>query len=154
MNAGFPLHSLSTLRAFSAANLWAWRRGSSPFLTVSSIAAGRTASGVMPACASRARRRGLSLARTSTILSKTIGDATLGQVVGRHLDHHFVTGQHSNAILAHFTGGMGDDDVAIGDQLHAEGRIGQQFFYNALELQQFFLGQWVLLQASAGRRYG
>ena len=40
-------------------------RGISPFLGVSSIDGGRSASGSMPACASRVRRRGEALASTS-----------------------------------------------------------------------------------------
>src|ERR1700733_3580851 len=146
MKAGLPLHSLWTLRAFSAASRTAWARGSSAFLALSSIAAGNTASGTMPAWASRARRRGLSLANTSGALisAETISDTTLGQIVWSHLDHDLVAGENADAVLAHLAGGMGDDDVVIGDQLHAEGRIGQKLFDDALELQQFFFGQWVL----------
>src|SRR5258705_8418967 len=99
-------------------------RGSSPLRMVSSMAAGRMASGVMPTCASNAARRGLSLARTSKALTEAIGDAALGQIVRCHLDHHLVSRQNPNAILAHLAGGVGDNDVVICDQFHAEGRIG------------------------------
>src|SRR5205085_2869039 len=68
-----------------------------------------------------------------------------------HLDHHLVASQNTDAVLAHLASGMGDDDVVIGDQFHAEGRIGQQLLDDALELQQFFLGQWVLLKPFASR---
>src|SRR6202012_2295680 len=124
-------------------------RGSSPFWTLSSISAGSMASGMMPAWAGKARRRGLSLANTSGALisAETVGDTTLRQVIGGHLDHDLVAGQHANAVLAHLAGGVGDDDVVIGDQLHAEGRIGQKLLDDALELQQFFFGQWVLFLA-------
>src|ERR1051326_2981856 len=117
------------------------------------MAAGSTASGVMPACASSAMRRGLSLASTSgTLISpKSISDATFGQVVRSHLDHHLVAGQHTDAVLAHLAGGMGDDHVIIGDQLHAEVRVWEEFFHDPLELQHFFFGQWVLLKPFASR---
>src|ERR1700743_3923576 len=77
-------------------------------------------------------------------LAEAVSDTTLGEIVWRHLDHDLVAGQHADAVLAHLAGGMGDNDVVIGDQLHAEGRIGQKLFDDALELQQFFFGQWVL----------
>src|SRR5579863_671042 len=150
MKAGLPFHSASTLRAFSAASLTAWGRGNSAFLTLSSIVAGTMASGTMPAWANSARRRGLSLASTSSAtdprLAEAISDAALSQIIGRHLDHHLVARQDADAVLAHLAGGVCDDDVIIGDQLHAEGRVGQKLFDNALELQQLFLGQWVLFQ--------
>src|SRR5258708_6621758 len=153
MKAGSPFHSLPTLRAFSAASRWAWMRGNSPLRTVSSMAAGSTASGVMPAHAKNAMRRGLSLAKTSgTLISpKAIRNAALGKIIGRHLDHHLVAGQHADAVLAHLAGGVGDDHMIIGDQLHTEVRIWEEFFHDPLELQHFFLGQWVLLSRSRAR---
>src|SRR5262245_64038788 len=42
-------------------------------------------------------------------LFESIGDTTLGQIVGRHLDQNFVARQHADAVLAHAAGGMGDD---------------------------------------------
>src|SRR6478735_5140227 len=87
-------------------------------------------------------------------LSKAVGDTTLGQIVRSHLNHHLVAGQHTDAVLAHLAGGMGDDHVIIGDQLHTEVRIWEELFHDPLELQHFFFGQWVLLKplASGGDR--
>lgn len=72
-------------------------------------------------------------------LTETIGDAALGQIVGRHLDQHLVAFQHANAVLAHFAGGVGDDFVIV-FKLHAEHRAGQQFGHDTGEFEQFFLG--------------
>ena len=103
------------------------------------------ASGMMPACARSARRRGLSLARTSSGLAEAIGDATFGQVIGRHLDHHLVAGQHADAVLAHLAGGMGDNHVAIG-AAHAEGRVGQQFARRCLRIPAILPWPFVLFK--------
>src|SRR6185312_11548266 len=115
------------------------------------MSVGRTASGTMPTCASSARRRGLALAKTS--LAEAVIDPTLGQIVRRHLDHHLVAGENADAVLAHLTRGMGDDDMAIGDQLDPEIRVGQQFLDNALEFQLFFLGHSSSWDSVVGRRY-
>src|SRR3954468_12042192 len=114
-------------------------RGNSPLMTLSSMAAGMIASGMIPAWASSALRRGDSLARTRTDLPEAIVDAPLGKIIRRHLHHDLVPGQHPDAVLAHFAGGMGDDDMVIGDQLHAEGRVGQQLLNNTFEFELFFL---------------
>src|SRR5262249_52347639 len=129
-----PAHRIAAARALAVARRMACSRGCSPLRTLSSMSAGRMASGTMPARARRAARRGLSLARTSAafILPEAVIDTTLGEVVGRHFHHHLVAGQHPNAVLAHLAGGVGDDDMAIGDQLHAERRIGQKLIDDSL----------------------
>src|SRR5215469_3349679 len=93
----------------------------------------------MPACARSDKRRGLSLASTSSGLAEAIGDAPLGEIIRRHLDHDLVTGQHADAVLAHLAGGMGDDFMAV-LQKNPEGGVGQEFADRTLEFQQFFLG--------------
>src|ERR1700678_3353734 len=122
MNAARPWRAWAA-RAFSWANLSACRRGNSPFFSRSSIAAGMTWAGTMPACASKASRRGLSLARTSSGLAEAIGDAPFGEVIRGHLDHHLVAGEHADAVLAHLARGMGDDLMAI-LQEDPEGGVG------------------------------
>src|SRR5205085_9962881 len=112
----------ATAFAFSRANRTACARGSSPLGTLSSTSAGMTASGVTPMRASKSRRRGLAEARISRILwvsgrscasgHEAVGDAPLGQIVGRQLDQHFVAGQHADAVLAHLAGGVAEDFMA------------------------------------------
>src|SRR5512142_1286715 len=98
--------------------------------------AGWTASGVMPACASKASRRGLSLASTSARragLFEAIGDASLGEVIRRHFHHDLVAGQHADAVLAHLARGVGDDLMTVLKR-HAECRVRQQFADGAFKL--------------------
>src|ERR1700744_3763039 len=126
-------------RAFSDARRSAYSRGSSALRGVSSIAAGTTASGTIPACASSARRRGLSLASTKrgAGLFEAIGDASFGKVIRSHLHHDLVAGQHADAVLAHLARGVGDDLMSVG-QHDAKRRVGQQFADRAFKLKQFF----------------
>src|SRR5260370_20745460 len=107
------------------------------------MSAGMTASGSRPIWASRASRRGDADASTSLgrevawLIAavaraaeprvgslETIGDAALGQIIGRHFDEDLVSRQHADAVLAHFSGGM-RDDLMIVLKLHAKRRIGQ-----------------------------
>ena len=62
----------------------------------------------------------------SECLLEAIGDAALGQIVGRHLDQHLVARQHADAVLAHLARGMGDDLVVV-LELDAKSRVRQQF---------------------------
>jgi hypothetical protein len=48
-----------------------------------------------------------------------VGDAALGQVVGRHFDLDLVAGEDADVVLAHAPGDVGDDLVAV-LQLHPE----------------------------------
>src|SRR5690242_17777783 len=123
MSAGPSRHAPATVRAFSAASRSACTRGNSPLRTLSSTRAGTTASGTMPPWASSALRRGLSLASTSARragagLFESVGDAPLGEVIGRHFHENLVSGKHADSVLAHFAGRMGDDLVSI-FELHA-----------------------------------
>ena len=98
-----------------------------------------------PIWRSRSSRRGTcagqhqALRRRSArrALAEAVGDAALGQVVGRHLHQHLVAGQHADAVLAHLAGGVGDDLVVV-FELHAERRVGQQFADRARKFQKFF----------------
>src|SRR5688572_31214980 len=92
--------------------------------------------------ASRSSRRGLAEARTSRMalpLLESIGDATLGQIVRRELDQHFVADEHADAVLAHLARGVAENLMVI-LQLHAEHRIGQQLDHRAPHFEKFFLG--------------
>src|SRR5271155_1768549 len=93
----------------------------------------------MPACASSARRRGLSLARTRPGSAEAIGNAPFGEVIGSHFDHHLIAREHADAVLAHLARGVGDDLMAV-LQEDPEGGVWQQFADCAFEFQQFFLG--------------
>src|SRR6185312_9997761 len=123
--------------ALAAARRTARRRGSSPFSGVSSRCAGIKCSGSMPIWLSSASRRGEAearissgrlamqeapadlFARPSAPLLEAVGDAALGEVVGRHLAEHLVAGEHADTVLAHAAGGMRDDLVLV-LQLHPE----------------------------------
>src|SRR5262245_20417210 len=140
------------VRAFSLASLMASRRGVSRLSGVSSISAGIRRSGLKPACSSSAKRRGEALASTSltrasvmpppVLLFEAVVDTALGQVIGRHFDHHAVAGQDPDAILAHLSGSMGDDFMIV-VELYAKRGIGQELGDRALEFKQFFLRHWV-----------
>src|ERR1700687_3150876 len=145
----------SAASALLRASRVAQARGSSPRLGVSSISAGRSASGSMPAWLISISRRGEPEASTNSgppITSArscrwTIpvassleagGDATLGQVVGCHLHQNLVAGQDADAVLAHAPCRVGDDFVLV-LELDAEGGIRQQCRHDTGKFQQFFL---------------
>src|SRR5262245_59218842 len=102
------------------------------------MSAGSSWSGSIPAWLSRPRRRGEPDARTSLgrpIIStqshhvmaitrnnslEAVGNAALGQIVGRHLDQHLVACEHADAVLAHAARRVRDDLVLV-LELDAEG---------------------------------
>ena len=135
---------------------------------VSSMAVGSSASGSMPICCSSASRRGDAEARTrlggraswgpvtpgdpltSWRSLETIGDAALGEVVGRHLDQDLVAGEHADAVLAHLAGGVGDDLVLV-LELHPKRRVGQQLLVTTPGNSSCSsLAMWFLLAGAAG----
>src|SRR5690606_4795483 len=65
-------------------------------------------------------------------LLHSVGDAALGQVVGRHFDLDSVTGQDADVVLAHATGDVCDDLVSI-LQADPEGGVGQRLYDGAFE---------------------
>src|SRR5690606_41878512 len=108
------------MRAFSAFSLerrLASERGCSLRSGVSSMSAGRTRSGSIPACCSNSIRRGEPDARTSLWvvpmagrrLLEAIGDSALGQIIGSHLDQDLVAGQNPNSIHAPVNHTIGGD---------------------------------------------
>lgn len=74
------------------------------------------------------------------MLFEAIGDPTLGQIIGSHLNGHTVACQHTNSILAHPARRVGNDFMII-DQLHAEGGVWQKFDNFAFKFEEFFFGQ-------------
>ena len=54
------------------------------------------------------------------------GDSSFGQIIRRHFDLDFVTGQDLYVVHAHLARDMGDNHVAV-VQLHAEHGVGQGF---------------------------
>jgi len=82
------------------------------------------------------------------------GDATLGQIIGRHFDVDFVADKHADAVFAHFSGGPGDNFVVV-LEFHPEHRVGQFLRHGARKLQQFFLRHitcYLLILGFAARR--
>src|SRR5215475_2126798 len=78
------------------------------------------------ACSSKAR------------LLESIGDATFGQIVRSHFDQDLVACQHTDAVLAHATGGVGDDLMFV-FELDPERGVRKQFRHHTGKFQQFFL---------------
>src|SRR5262249_31008530 len=126
-------------------------RGCSALSGVSSTLAGTSRSGSRPACCMSSIRRGEAEASTSlwktvidepaggrAALLEAVGDAALGEVVGRHLDQDLVTGEHADAVLAHPTRGVGDDFVLV-LELDPEHGVGQQFGDDTRKFEDFFL---------------
>ncbi|VTZ22375.1 hypothetical protein MPC1_1210006 [Methylocella tundrae] len=68
---------------------------------------------------------------------EAVGDATLGQVVGRHFDEDLVARKNTNPVLAHFAGRMGDDLMLV-FELNPKCRIRQQFDDDSWKFKQFF----------------
>jgi hypothetical protein len=66
-------------------------------------------------------------------------DAPLAQVVGRQFEGDTVTRQDADVVLAHLAAGVGDELVAV-LELHAKARVGQYFFHDTVDFDQFFLG--------------
>src|ERR1700719_1093609 len=145
---------LSAASALLRASRVAQARGSSPRFGVSSISAGRSASGSIPAWLISDSRRGEPEASTNfgrpitaarscrwdgpaTISLEAVGDATFGEVVGRHFHQHLVAGKHTDTVLAHAASGVGDDLVLV-LELDAEGGIRQQFRHHTGKFQQLF----------------
>ena len=85
---------------------------------------------------------GLLRPRAAPAGHEAIGDARLGQVVGRQLAKDFVADQHADAVLAHPAGGMAQHLMAV-FELHPEHRVGQQFHHLAAHLEEFFFGHAV-----------
>src|SRR3984957_20825232 len=121
---------------------------------VSSISAGRTASGSRPAWLTSDSRRGEPEASTNfgrpitaarsfrwdglaTISLEAVGDATFGQVVGRHFHQYLVAGKDADAVLAHASRRVGDDFVLV-LELDAEGGVRQQLRHHTGKFQQRF----------------
>ena len=73
------------------------------------------------------------------VLLEPVVDPALGQIVGRHFDHDAIAGQDTDAVLAHLSGGVGNDFMVV-VELHAKRRVGQKLGNGAFEFQQFFLG--------------
>src|SRR5579884_1024372 len=117
------------------------------------MSAGRRASGSMPAWLTSSSRRGdpeanTNLGRPITVFCscraaavarslESVRDATLGEVVWRHLYQHLVAGKHADAVLAHASCGVGDDFMLV-LEFDAEGRIRQQLRHDAGKFQKFF----------------
>src|SRR6218665_4065613 len=75
----------------------------------------------------------------------TESDGPFGQVVGRHLQRHFIARQDADMVLAHLAAGVGDQLVTV-VQGYAKERVGQAFGHRALDFDQFFFGHFLSLQ--------
>lgn len=69
----------------------------------------------------------------------TIGNSTLGQIVWRHFNFHFVAGKNTNVVLAHAAGNMGGDGVAI-LEFYPESGVGQGIHHRAFKFYGIVFG--------------
>src|SRR5438132_14000188 len=90
------------------------------------------------------RRRSLT---SRDRLLETESDASLGQVVGRHLDVDAIASQNADAVLAHLARRMGEDFVLV-VQLHPEHGVGQQLRDGSGKLDHVFFGHSPSLNGS------
>src|SRR3974390_3192626 len=67
-----------------------------------------------------------------------VRDPAFGEIVRCHLDQHLVAGEYADAVLAHATGGVGDDLVLV-LELDAKSGVRQQFRDDTGKFQQLFL---------------
>lgn len=74
-------------------------------------------------------------------------DASAIQVIGGHLDDDAITDQGADAVLLHLARRIGEDFVLI-IQSDPEPALRQQFGDDTVELDQFFLGQGALSDAT------
>ena len=79
--------------------------------------------------------------------SGSIGDAALGEVIGRQLHSHLIAGQDSNIVFAHLSGNMRDHYMAI-FQFHSEHGVGQGFDDAALYFDMVFFRHGYLFYCS------
>src|SRR6218665_79469 len=75
----------------------------------------------------------------------TESDAPFGQVVGPHLQPHFIAPQDAYVVLAHLAPGVGDHLVPVA-RGYAKARVGQAFGPRALHFDQFFFGHFYLFK--------
>src|SRR4029077_6538200 len=185
MNAPLSSSSARTIASATSAFLRASRveqaRGNSPRFGVSSMSAGRNASGSMPAWLTSASRRGEPKARTNfgrpitgtrsrrdaarparrgpgwmtwkiqrPISLEAVGDGAFGPGGGGHLDKDLVAGKHADAVLAHASGGVGDDLVIV-FKLDAERGVREQLRDDAGKFQKLFLRHSLSGIADRGR---
>ena len=61
-----------------------------------------------------------------------------GQIVRREFHRYLVAGKNADIVHPHFTRDVSEHHVAV-FQLHAKGRVRQQFADGAGKLEQFFL---------------
>jgi hypothetical protein len=118
---------------------------------VSSISGGRISSGNTPSCASSSLRRGLPDPRISRKLLKAIVDPTFCQIIGCHFNLHFITGQNTNAVLAHFACRVRDNFMAV-FQLDPKRRIRQEFLNDTGKFERIFLGHAVSIACGTALR--
>ena len=78
------------------------------------------------------------------------GDSPLGEIVRRQLDVHPVTSENANVMLAHFSGHVRDDVVAVFEP-DAKARVGHDFVDDACHLDGFFLGHVFPLSVKSAR---
>src|SRR5690606_25629492 len=83
-------------------------------------------------------------------LLHAIGDAALGQVVGRHFDLDAVTGQDADVVLAHAPGDVRDDLVPV-LELHTEHRVGKRLGDRAFEFNDIVFRHAECTDQSEGR---
>jgi hypothetical protein len=78
--------------------------------------------------------------RISFRLAASVDDPAFAEVVRGEFDGHFVAGQNTNVILAHFSRNMRRDDVPV-FELNSKSRIRQRLIHDAFHLKGFFFRQ-------------
>ena len=69
--------------------------------------------------------------RRGFVLLVAVGDAAFGEIVGRHLDGHAVTGEDADAVPAKLSSEVGEDEPLVDIQLNAKLTGGKFFHYGA-----------------------
>ena len=70
----------------------------------------------------------------------TPGDASLVQVVNRHLNGYAISGQNSDIVHSQLSRNMSRYDVLVG-KLYLEGRVGQCLYYRTFKFNNVILWQ-------------
>ena len=70
-------------------------------------------------------------------LAVPVGNAAFGEIVGRHFEFYFVSGENANVKLPHFPGDMRQNDVVV-LELYAKHRVGEHLGDDPFGLDRVF----------------
>ena len=69
----------------------------------------------------------------------TVGDATLGEIIGRHFQHDPVSRKDADEVQTHFSGNVGEHSVAV-VEFDSEHGVRKQFDDLSRYFDSVFLG--------------